>query len=128
MNNSYLPTLEEVEKICERCKSFYIKDLNVHGYQVKLADYRLASFGDFVNNNAFELRGLCFVNNNGTWERNILLNKFFNMNEVGPSSKTFLIELENGETIELTEFDEIKLTNGKYKRGRDLNINDDIVI
>lgn len=124
----YLPTREECQELVKNTEVFYCTKRNVNGFEVELYDYRLASFGDFVNNNAFELRGLCFVNNNGTWERNILMNKFFNMNEVGPSSKTFLIELENGETIELTEFDEIKLTNGKYKRGRDLNINDDIVI
>ncbi len=93
-----LPTLEEVEKICERCESFYIKDLNVHGYQVKLADYRLASFGDFVLNDAWELRGLCFIQDeNGLWHRNILMNKFFNINE----SKMEYVRLFSKDTDEL---------------------------
>jgi hypothetical protein len=56
------------------------------------------------------------------------MNKFFNLNETGPSIKTFLIELENGEIIEVTEFDKIKLTNNEYKTVNDLKIDDDIFI
>ena len=66
----YLPTREECQELVKNTEVFYCTKRNVNGFEVELYDYRLASFGDFVNNNAFELRGLCFVNNNGTWERN----------------------------------------------------------
>ena len=79
--NYYLPTLEEVEKICSENEAFYLTETEVNGYSVKIANYRLASYTDYLDNNAWELRGLCFVNNNGSWERNILMNKFFNLNE-----------------------------------------------
>lgn len=125
----HLPTREECQEIVKNSEAFYCINTIVQGFEVEVYNYRLASLDNFKEYNAFELRGLCFVKQpTGTWERNILLNKFFNLNEVGPSSKTFLIELETGETIEVSEFDEIKLTNGKYKRARDLNIDDDIVI
>lgn len=83
--NFYLPTLDEVEEICSKNEAFYIKETKVQGFEIKLADYRLASYHDFFpeneDKNYSELRGLCFVNNNGTWERNILMQKFFNLNE-----------------------------------------------
>jgi len=77
----YLPTREECQELVKNSEVFYCIKKIIDSVEVELYDYRLASFGDFVNNKAFELRGLCFVNNNGTWERNILLNKFFNLNE-----------------------------------------------
>lgn len=83
--NFYLPTLDEVEEICSKNEAFYIKETKVQGVEIKLADYRLASYHDFFpeneDKNYSELRGLCFVNNNGTWERNILMQKFFNLGE-----------------------------------------------
>lgn len=83
--NFYLPTLDEVEEICSKNEAFYIKETKVQGFEIKLADYRLASYHDFFpeneDKNYSELRGLCFVNNNGTWERNILMQKFFNLGE-----------------------------------------------
>lgn len=42
----------------------------------------IAVLDDFIKYKAFELRGLCFVENKGcSWERNLLMNKFFNINE-----------------------------------------------
>ena len=79
--NFYLPTREECQEIVSRTEAFYCTKREVQGFEIELYDYRLASYTDYVDNKAFELRGLCFVNNNGTWERNILMNKFFNLNE-----------------------------------------------
>lgn len=79
--NFYLPTREECQEIVKNNETFYCTSRNVDGFDVELYDYRLASYTDYLDNNAWELRGLCFVNNNGVWERNILMNKFFNLNE-----------------------------------------------
>ena len=77
-----LPTREEAQKIVENSEAFYCTKHNIEGYDVEMYDYRLASISDYVNNNAFELRGLTFVqDSNGVWHRNILMNKFFNLNE-----------------------------------------------
>lgn len=77
-----LPTREEAKAITENSEAFYVTETRVEGYNVELYDYRLASISDFVDNNAFELRGLCFVETEtGVWERNILMNKFFNVNQ-----------------------------------------------
>ena len=78
----YLKTKEECDLIVARNEAFLRADRVVMGYNVAIYDYRLASLGDFVNDEAFELRGLTFVEQpDGTWERNILLQKFFNINQ-----------------------------------------------
>lgn len=78
----YLPTKQECDAICDKTEAFYRADRVVEGQNVAIYDYRLASISDFVDNKAFELRGLCFVENSkGEWERNILMNKFFNINQ-----------------------------------------------
>jgi len=79
----YLPTREECQEIVKNTEAFYVTEREVNGYKVEMYDYRLASISDFRDNNAFELRGLTFVYNPDTkeWERNILLNKFFNINQ-----------------------------------------------
>lgn len=83
--NFYLPTREECQEIVSRTEAFYCTKREVQGFEIELYDYRLASYHDFFpeneDKNYSELRGLCFVNNNGTWERNILMQKFFNLGE-----------------------------------------------
>lgn len=77
-----LPTKDECDAIVANCEAFYRADRVVEGQNVAIYDYRLASLSDFTDNEAFELRGLTFVQEeNGTWTRNILLNKFFNINQ-----------------------------------------------
>lgn len=74
-----LPTLSKCLNIVKNTEAFYMTETNVLGFNVKMFDYRLASYSDFADNDAFELRGLCFVeDNDGVWHRNILMNKFFN--------------------------------------------------
>ena len=77
-----LPTREECQEIVKNSEAFYCTKHNIFGYDVEMYDYRLASISDYVNNNAFELRGLTFIQDeDGVWHRNILMNKFFNLNE-----------------------------------------------
>lgn len=78
----HLPTREECQEIVKNSEAFYCINTNVQGFEVEVYNYRLSSLDDFKEHNAFELRGLCFIKHPaGTWERNILLNKFFNLNE-----------------------------------------------
>lgn len=121
-----LPTRERCQEIVNTTEAFYYTQRNIFGYNVELYDYHLASFGDFVNNEAWELRGLCFIQDeNGDWHRNILMNKFFNLNEV---SREGLLEivLDNSKILKVSELHKFYLTNGKIKYAKDLDENDDI--
>lgn len=128
--NFYLPTREECQEIVSRTEAFYCTKREVQGFEIELYDYRLASYRDFFpeneDKNYAELRGLCFVNNNGTWERNILMQKFFNLNETATEKKMFVITLEDGKKIELNGNEKIKLTDGTFKLVKDLQITDEI--
>ena len=113
--NFYLPTREECQEIVSRTEAFYCTKREVQGFEIELYDYRLASYTDYVDNNAFELRGLCFVNNNGTWERNILMQKFFNLNE----TRDWMYEDVKDKKVDMVQVKEdgsvisfIKLPNG----------------
>jgi len=76
-------TRDMCRDIVKKTDSFFVTETVINGYKVEMYSYRLVKYEDFKNNNAFELRGLTFVYNDKTmeWERNILLNKFFNINE-----------------------------------------------
>jgi hypothetical protein len=69
-----LLTREECQNIVNNSEAFYCTETTVDGFKVELYDYRLAGLTDFTENNAFELRGLCFVYDELTltWERHIL--------------------------------------------------------
>lgn len=91
--NYYLPTYEEAKLIAEKYDNFqfYEKEQIVDGYSIKTFNYRLVGFNDFKYPlgesspiQAFELRGLSYVfNKDGTlFKRYLLMNKFFNVNQV----------------------------------------------
>ena len=79
----YIPSYNEAAAICQRNPVFYETKHKVHGYDVSVFNYRLATFDDFRSENAFEMRGLTFVfNPDGTlYKRFLGLHKFFNVNE-----------------------------------------------
>lgn len=80
--NYRLLTMDECLEIVNNSEAFYMTETKVYGYNVRLFDYRLASYSDFADNNAYEMRGLCFVEDElGKWHRNILMNKFFNYSQ-----------------------------------------------
>lgn len=114
--NFHLPTREECQEIVKNNETFYCTLRNVDGFDVELYDYRLASYTDYLDNNAWELRGLCFVNNNGVWERNILMNKFFNLNE---TENWMLEDVQNKRVTRVQDkldgsvISFVKLPNGK---------------
>jgi len=77
----HLLTREQAKHIVDTNETFYVTKTNVKGYETEMYDYRLASYTDFIKNNAFEMRGLTFVFDGKEWQQNLALNKFFNVNQ-----------------------------------------------
>ena len=74
---------------------FYESKFVVEGYDVSIFNYRLAMYSDFIDNLAFEMRGLTFVfNEDGSlFNRYLLLHKFFNLNQVPESQYSLVADL-----------------------------------
>lgn len=121
-----IPTYEDCLEMCSREDSpFYESKMVVDGYNVSVFNYRLAQYKDFVTPlesrpelKAYEMRGLTFVfNEDGSvFDRFILLEKFFNLNQVPESMysivKNYKIKyVNNKEDGSIASF--IKLPNGK---------------
>lgn len=96
---------------------FYESKLFVDNFSVSIFNYRLAMYSDFIDNKAFEMRGLTFVfNSDGSlFKRYLLLHKFFNLNQV-PESQYSLVSnyviksIHNKEDGSVASF--IRLPNG----------------
>jgi RNA ligase len=79
-----IPTFEECIDICNKTNSlyFYYNQFTIDGYDIYTFNYRLANYSHFEEYDAFELRGLTFVFDNGIlFKRYLGLHKFFNVNE-----------------------------------------------
>lgn len=78
-----IPTRKQSFDISEKCEAFYRTEIFFQGYQIEMYDYRLATYNDFKDNNAFELRGLTYVFNIFTnqWDTFPGLQKFFNVDQ-----------------------------------------------
>ena len=79
-----IPTLEECWEKVNACEAFYAKEgVAPDGREYVVFNYRLASYEDFKNHDARELRGLMFLKDEkfGTWETFPMLPKFWNVNE-----------------------------------------------
>lgn len=119
----YLPTKEECDAIVNQTDAFYGIERNVEGCNVMVYDYRLASTTDFEKHNAWELRGICFVEQpDGSWERNILLNKFQNVNQTKGENISWMYEdlidkkitrVQNKEDGSIISF--VRFPNGKVR-------------
>jgi RNA ligase len=122
----YLPTYEDCIEMCSKDESaFYESKFMLDGYSVSVFNYRLAQYKDFVipienkpEVKAYEMRGLTFVfNKDGSlFNRFLLLEKFFNLNQVPESMysivKNYKIKfINNKEDGSIASF--IKLPNGK---------------
>ena len=123
---SKIPSYEECLEMCSKPDaSFYESKMVVDGYNVSVFNYRLAQWKDFVNPiedkphvKAHEMRGLTFVfNKDGSlFNRYVLLEKFFNLNQVPDSLysvvKNYKIKfINNKEDGSIASF--VKLPNGK---------------
>ncbi len=124
--NYSLPSYEEAVELCSYEESpFYETKIEVEGFPVSVFNYRLAQYSDFnepiksnTNLKAFEMRGLTFVfNKDGSlYNRYVLLEKFFNLNQVPDSMysvvKNYKIRfVNNKEDGSIASF--VKLPNGK---------------
>lgn len=94
-SDSNLPTYEECVEMCSSDESpFYESKMEVDGYPISIFNYRLAQWSDFDQPlkdkpylKAHEMRGITFVfNKDGSlYKRFVLLEKFFNLNQVPDS-------------------------------------------
>ncbi len=103
--NYFIPTYEQCQEICKENGDliFYETKHIIQGYNVSTFNYRLARYNQFIKPiasdltiNATELRGITFIfNTDGTLFKYILmLNKFWNVNEVETTQLIDLIGLE----------------------------------
>jgi T4 RnlA family RNA ligase len=121
-----IPTYNEAVEMCSGDEApFYESKYEVEGYPVSVFNYRLAQYKDFdmpvpskPELKGFEMRGLTFVfNKDGTlYNRYVLLEKFFNLNQVPTSMysvvKNYKIKfISNKEDGSIASF--IELPNGK---------------
>jgi T4 RnlA family RNA ligase len=126
LSSHYLPTYEDCVEMCSREEStFYESKFVIDGYPISVFNYRLAQYRDFVTPlenrpevKAYEMRGLTFVfNTDGTlYRRFLLLEKFFNLNQVPESAysivKNYKIKfVNNKEDGSIASY--IQLPNGK---------------
>ena len=117
-----IPTYEDCKRLIKEKgdKIFYENVYYIDNYKISVINYRLASYTDFLDDetNPKEMRGLTFVfNEDGTlFNRYILLEKFFNLNQVTETMykvvKDYKIKhINNKEDGSVASF--IKLPNGK---------------
>ena len=127
MKKSYhIPSYQQAVALCQCVDSpFYETKIEVNGFGVSIFNYRLAQYSDFnapifeqPKLKGFEMRGLTFVfNKDGSlYNRYVLLEKFFNLNQVADSMysvvKNYKIRYVNGkEDGSIATF--IKLPNGE---------------
>jgi len=126
LSTHYLPSYEDCLEMCTKEESaFYESKFTIDGYNISVFNYRLAQYKDFVTPlenrpevKAYEMRGLTFVfNEDGSlFKRFLLLEKFFNINQVPESMysivKDYKIKfVNNKEDGSIASY--IKLPNGK---------------
>ena len=126
LSTHYLPTYEDCVEMCAKEDApFYESKFTIDGYNISIFNYRLAQYKDFVTPienrpgvKAYEMRGLTFVfNEDGSlFRRFLLLEKFFNLNQVPESMysivKNYKIKfINNKEDGSIASF--IKLPNGR---------------
>mgnify|MGYP003967542055 FL=1 len=120
-----IPSYKEAVELCSKNAAFYESKMIVDGFNVSVFNYRLTSYKDFANPldhkpelKGYEMRGLTFIfNEDGTlFNRYVLLEKFFNINQVPESMysivKDYKIKyVNNKEDGSIATF--VKLPNGK---------------
>jgi len=116
----FIPSYEFCKDICEKTNNdvFYESKFIIDGYDISIFNYRIATYQDFLENQAFELRGLTFVfNNDGSvFKRFLLMEKFFNLNE-NESTSIDLVKNKKIKSVFLKEdgsiINFIQLPNGR---------------
>jgi RNA ligase len=126
VSQNAIPTYEQAKELCSGEEApFYESKMVVDGFNVSVFNYRLAQYKDFANPipekpelKGYEMRGLTFIfNKDGSlFNRYVLLEKFFNLNQVPESLysvvKNYKIKfVNNKEDGSIASF--VKLPNGK---------------
>jgi len=126
LSQNAIPTYEQAKELCSGEESpFYETKLIVESYPVSLFNYRLAKYSDFITPipskpelKGYEMRGLTFIfkEDGSLFNRYVLLEKFFNLNQVPESLysvvKKYKIKfVNNKEDGSIASF--VKLPNGK---------------
>lgn len=126
LSQNVIPTYEQALELCSIEEApFYESKMVVDGFNVSVFNYRLAQYKDFAypipdkpELKGYEMRGLTFVfNEDGSlYNRYVLLEKFFNLNQVPESLysvvKNYKIKfVNNKEDGSIASF--VKLPNGK---------------
>jgi T4 RnlA family RNA ligase len=126
VSQNAIPTYEQALELCSVEEApFYESKMVVDGFNVSVFNYRLAQYKDFAypipdkpDLKGYEMRGLTFVfNEDGSlYNRYVLLEKFFNLNQVPESLysvvKNYKIKfVNNKEDGSIASF--VKLPNGK---------------
>jgi RNA ligase len=128
VSQNAIPTYEQAVELCSgsgKEATFYESKMVVDGFNVSVFNYRLAQYKDFANPipdkpelKGYEMRGLTFIfNKDGSlFNRYVLLEKFFNLNQVPESLysvvKNYKIKfVNNKEDGSIASF--VKLPNGK---------------
>jgi T4 RnlA family RNA ligase len=126
LSQNAIPTYEQALELCSGEEgAFYESKMVVDGFNVSVFNYRLAQYKDFSNPvpekpelKGYEMRGLTFIfNEDGSlFNRYVLLEKFFNLNQVPESLysvvKNYKIKfVNNKEDGSIASF--VKLPNGK---------------
>lgn len=121
-----IPTYQQAQELCSLPDSaFYESKMIVDEYNISVFNYRLAQYKDFATPipekpeiKGYEMRGLTFVfdKDGSLFNRYVLLEKFFNLNQVPDSLysvvKNYKIKfINNKEDGSIASF--IKLPNGK---------------
>ena len=91
-------TLEKAKLIVASTEAFYEQTYVIDGQNVSIFNYRFATHNDFVEHNAFELRGLTFVNG----VKYIALHKFFNLGQI-PTTQYFILKDKEIKSIRVKE-------------------------
>jgi len=117
----YLPTKEECDYIVENSKQFFRKDLEFLGKKVAVYHYKQGNFEEFEKFNAWELRSLTFVDEDGEWKRFLGIHKFFELNQ----APGWMIEdlkgkkvIKASEKIDGTMLQPIKLKEGIFFKSK----------
>ena len=106
-------TRDQAKAIQTSSEVFYCTQTQVQDYPVELYNYRLASYKDFKDNNAFDLRGFTCLKDNDTWITYPVLPKFFNLNENEDWAQDKIVEpLQVAEKLDGSLIQFITLPNG----------------
>lgn len=119
-NSKYLlPNYQDCLDLCNIPDSpFFERKHQVDGYNISIFNYRIAANSDFLRPYAKEMRGITFVfdTDGKIWNRFLLLEKFFNLNQTDESSysvvRNYKIKsINEKEDGSIASF--IKLPNGR---------------